>query len=97
METSFPGYRKARTGFFYALAMVVVVSAAVAVPAIADDEFMAMESDQARKAEARDYCEAHRDFGADSQACERAYLENNFSEAEPANEDDAPKQSQEHN
>ncbi len=88
MKTSFPGYRKARTGFFCSLAMVVVVSAAVAVPAMADSEFMALEADQAQKAEARDYCEAYRALGADDKACERTYLENNFQESSAEEECD---------
>lgn len=87
MKTSFPGYRKARTGFFCALEIVVVVSAAVAVPAMADGEFMALESDQARKAEARDYCEVYHDFGAYAKACERNYIENNFTAPKDANKD----------
>ena len=88
METSFPGYRKARTGFFYAFAMVAVIAAAVAVPAMADGEFMALESDQARQSKARDYCEAYRDFGADAKACENTYMEINFQESSAEEECD---------
>jgi hypothetical protein len=82
-------YSKAKMTDFALIAGIVVVGVAAvmtAPKAKADEpDFMAMETEHQRIAEANGECELHRQLGADLQACVSAYFCSNWGDCDRQN------------